>query len=329
MRIIDWDASGNVIRLYLGDDDLATWGGDDWDDVPYEHNAGRVEPRYVTAVVDVALAWHHRVFEPSDGTQNSRWSKDDMMVGRVPMFVVFDGAAHEDWWHFEQPLGDRASLRAYMGGDAVSLLHDMLGRCDVMAVTASPVTHPAGPWSTREGAPIDLAEVTGRPPSRCTGQDIQAFCTAMVQARGREAGMSYDIRLCDPVSFDTLHTESPHEMRGGTYVVGGTTELWLNVTYNYSKAYAKAFDGVTPGTRLTGRSEWVRTSGADDERSGIRTIYGMLGSESIPVLELAIARLGDDVDVDYWAPTEGNAKRALASLLAMAKLRPDGIWDGD
>lgn len=37
----------------------------------------------------------------------------------------------------------------------------------------------------------------------------------------------------------------------------------------------------------------------------------------------------DDVDTDYWKPTEGNAKRALLQLLAMAKIRPDGIWDGD
>lgn len=49
----------------------------------------------------------------------------------------------------------------------------------------------------------------------------------------------------------------------------------------------------------------------------------------IQILENAINQLGDDVDPDYWEPTEGNAKRALLKLLAMAKMRPDGIWDGD
>ena len=39
--------------------------------------------------------------------------------------------------------------------------------------------------------------------------------------------------------------------------------------------------------------------------------------------------LGDDVDDDYWKPTEGNAKRALYGLLAMAQMRPDGVWGGD
>lgn len=54
------------------------------------------------------------------------------------------------------------------------------------------------------------------------------------------------------------------------------------------------------------------------------------GAESIPMLEKAISALGDDVDDnDYWNATEGNAKRALYGLLAFAKMRPDGVWDGD
>ena len=49
--------------------------------------------------------------------------------------------------------------------------------------------------------------------------------------------MSYDIRLCDPVTHEALQTDVPHDMRGGTYAMGGTTGLWLNVTYNYGKHY--------------------------------------------------------------------------------------------
>ena len=36
MKIIDWDRKGNVLRLYLGEDRLEDWWGDDWDDRPYE-----------------------------------------------------------------------------------------------------------------------------------------------------------------------------------------------------------------------------------------------------------------------------------------------------
>ena len=117
--------------------------------------------------------------------------------------------------------------------------------------------------------------------------------------------MSYDIRLMDPVTRKTLELDEPHHMRGGTYAVGGTRFAELNVTYNY----AKHFDGF------------------GDE--GIRTLYGMTGAESIPHLERVISRLGDYVHEDYWKPTEGNAKCALSQLLALAKMRPDGIWEGD
>lgn len=118
--------------------------------------------------------------------------------------------------------------------------------------------------------------------------------------------MSYDVRLCDPVTHEALQTDVPHDMRGGTYAMGGTTGLWLNVTYNYGKHYYRVLGD-----------------------KGIRTIYGMTGAESIPVLEAAVAKLSDEVSDDYWEATEGNAKRPLLQLAAMARMRPDGVWDGD
>lgn len=118
--------------------------------------------------------------------------------------------------------------------------------------------------------------------------------------------MSYDINLCDPVTHDVLELDDPHDMRGGTYAMGGTREAHLNVTYNYGSSFRKVLG-----------------------KKGIRTIYGMTGAESIPVLECAAAQLGDDATDRYWDATEGNAKRALLQLVALAKLRPDGVWDGD
>ena len=118
--------------------------------------------------------------------------------------------------------------------------------------------------------------------------------------------MSYDISLVDSVTKETLEVETPHLLQGGTYAVGGTTEAWLNVTYNYAKHFYRVFG-----------------------EKGIRTIYGMTGAESIPVIKNAMSQLKDDVDPDYWKSTEGNAKRALAGLLALAQLRPDGVWEGD
>ncbi len=121
--------------------------------------------------------------------------------------------------------------------------------------------------------------------------------------------MSYDISLCDPVTHETLEVDDTHFVAGGTRSIGGTKELWLNITYNYGKHFRR--DDVL-GSK------------------GIRSIYGKTGAESIPMLEKAISALGDDVDdSNYWNATEGNAKRALYGLLAFAKMRPDGVWDGD
>lgn len=118
--------------------------------------------------------------------------------------------------------------------------------------------------------------------------------------------MSYDIRLKEPVSGKTIIFDKIHRRRGGTYASNCTTEAWLNVTGNYAPHYYRVFGA-----------------------KGIRVIYGMTGDESIPVIKAAMDLLADNPTVDYWEPTEGNAKMALADLLAMAQMRPYGIWDGD
>jgi hypothetical protein len=52
--ICDWQTKGNVVRLYCCDQDKYedVWG-DDWNDTPYEHNAGTVYDEYVDKIVDV------------------------------------------------------------------------------------------------------------------------------------------------------------------------------------------------------------------------------------------------------------------------------------
>lgn len=74
----------------------------------------------------------------------------------------------------------------------------------------------------------------------------------------------------------------------GTYALGGTREAHLNVTYNYSRHIELVLG-----------------------EEGIRSVYGMTGAASLPVLRSAAAHLSDDVDPDYWVSKEGNAKRAL------------------
>ena len=61
---------------------------------------------------------------------------------------------------------------------------------------------------------------------------------------------------------------------GGTYILGGSNEADLNVTYNYSKRY-------------------YRVLGLGD---GFRGLDGMKDEEALPILERGIAALADDTN---------------------------------
>lgn len=91
MQIIDFERKGNVIRFYLGDDD-AKYYGDDWDDSPYQHNAGPVYDRFIKGYVDLSVPFSYDVVEPAD--KSERYSKDDMVNRIVPCItiVAFDSS---------------------------------------------------------------------------------------------------------------------------------------------------------------------------------------------------------------------------------------------
>ena len=118
--------------------------------------------------------------------------------------------------------------------------------------------------------------------------------------------MSYDIRLTDPATGETLMLDKNHTLAGGTYALGGTRECWLNVTYNYGHIFR----------RIMGEE-------------GIRTLYGLTGAASLSLLQAAAAKLHTDEHEDYWAATEGNARKALLDLATLAELQPQGVWKGD
>lgn len=103
---------------------------------------------------------------------------------------------------------------------------------------------------------------------------------------------------------------APH-MEGGTVEIGGTQDASMNVTYNYGEVF-----------RLVWPSN-LGNSGALKEM-----IDGRTGRESAPVLAVAVAKCGNASPYreDYWAPTIGNAKRALEVLLAWARQHPEATW---
>lgn len=88
MKIIDFDKKGNQVKFYLGDNNCTDYWGDDWNDRPYEHNAGTVYDEYIKTTKVLTFDFDDLVIQPSDGTINSAYSKEDMKNRIIPCIIV-------------------------------------------------------------------------------------------------------------------------------------------------------------------------------------------------------------------------------------------------
>lgn len=111
MKIIDWQKRGHVVRFYLGSDHLESWHGDDWNDAPWEHNAGRVYDEFVRGYVDAAFAFDAELHEPGDGVANSQWTKNDMVARSVPFLTYETPGRGVSELHLGDPVSDLDRLR--------------------------------------------------------------------------------------------------------------------------------------------------------------------------------------------------------------------------
>lgn len=109
-EIIDFYIKGNQVRFYLGKNG-EQWG-DDWNDAPYEHNAGTVYEEYVKDTVVVAFDFDDLVLEPCRGEYNSTYSKEDMINRQVPCVIVVPKDFVEDDW-------GNTDFRFWVGKDGV------------------------------------------------------------------------------------------------------------------------------------------------------------------------------------------------------------------
>lgn len=118
--------------------------------------------------------------------------------------------------------------------------------------------------------------------------------------------MSYSVYSCDPVDNELMLADQHQFLRGKTYAPDGRIEEWVGIPYNYNSQFCRLFG-----------------------EKGIGAINGLTGKESIPVIKTAISRLDDDVNSNYWIPTDGNVKQALNCLLRLAASEPYDVWNND
>lgn len=113
-EIIDFELKGNQVRFYLGKNGKQ-WG-DDWNDAPYEHNAGTVYDEFVVDKKVVSFGFDDFVAEPCDGHSNSQWTKKDMIERKVPCLVVIKNAAEEFWFlDFDKAIARNDAIKYYFG----------------------------------------------------------------------------------------------------------------------------------------------------------------------------------------------------------------------
>lgn len=113
-KIIDFEIKGNIVRFYLGNKD-EEWGwtnknykdssnetpkwlkpsddyyGDDWNDTPYECNAGRVYDEFIYGTRTYYYDINWKIIEPCDGEINSTYCKDDFKKRNIPCVIVIKG----------------------------------------------------------------------------------------------------------------------------------------------------------------------------------------------------------------------------------------------
>lgn len=117
MKIIDYVKKGNVVRFLLGADDCYDYWGDDWNDAPYDCNAGGVYDEYVSGLADVYFPFDDLVLEPCDGAFNCWYTKDDMKKRKVPCIIVVPKEVYEDTWDtgFSRFVGADGVQKFYFG----------------------------------------------------------------------------------------------------------------------------------------------------------------------------------------------------------------------
>lgn len=120
MQIIDFAKKGNVVRFYLGDASKEYWG-DDWDDAPYDCNAGTVYDEYIKGHKDIAFPFDDLVLEPCNNgyIANVNVTKQDMQRRVVPCIIVIPAEIHRDEWRdsFWDWVGAEGIRKFYFGDE--------------------------------------------------------------------------------------------------------------------------------------------------------------------------------------------------------------------
>ena len=87
LNLIDFERKSNQFRLFFGDKNESPYG-DDWDDAPYQLNAGRVYDRFIKDTAVLSFYYDDIVMEPADDYYFPYITKETMLNKKVAAFIV-------------------------------------------------------------------------------------------------------------------------------------------------------------------------------------------------------------------------------------------------
>lgn len=132
-------------------------------------------------------------------------------------------------------------------------------------------------------------------------------------------------------------------------------KAWLNITYNYSHYYDECYEeeiekiygmsGVESipvledmisflVNKYQNNGVWTKSKRSKkvylDEQGKAIDYLAVITEKEKPYREEIVEYEVDEGSTEnYWTPIAANAIRPLHKLIALARMRPDCIWDGD
>lgn len=94
MKVIDIQVKGNLVNFLLGEDNCTDYYGDDWNDVPWQDNAGQVYDEFVKEEMLVAFAWGYNITDHLHG-EHTFYSLEDLKIGLPYYYITCD--SETDW----------------------------------------------------------------------------------------------------------------------------------------------------------------------------------------------------------------------------------------
>lgn len=96
-KFVDWEVEGQMVKLYFTTTPKDAWG-DDWNDAPYEDNAGRIYDEYLEAVLTLYIPTNYEVWEfKNDYYDRGHWySKKQLIEEKKTVIKILDLTTPEE-----------------------------------------------------------------------------------------------------------------------------------------------------------------------------------------------------------------------------------------